>query len=34
MNILIADNVKIPAFKYCGTERIIWNLGKKCIVGS
>lgn len=29
MNILLADNGKIPALKYGGTERVIWYLGKE-----
>jgi glycosyltransferase involved in cell wall biosynthesis len=29
MNILIANNSVIPAFKYGGTERVIWWLGKE-----
>ena len=28
MRILIVNNTKIPAFKYGGTERVIWSLGK------
>ncbi|MEH0155169.1 glycosyltransferase [Limibacter armeniacum] len=28
MNILIVNNSTIPAFKYGGTERVIWGLGK------
>src|SRR2546421_12965889 len=29
MNILIANNLPIPALKYGGTERVIWWLGKE-----
>lgn len=28
MKILIANNCKIPVFKYGGTERVIWDLGR------
>ncbi len=31
MNILIADNGKIPAINYGGTERVIWYLGKELV---
>lgn len=31
MNILIADRGSIPAFKYGGTERVIWSLGKSLV---
>lgn len=31
MNILIADNGKIPAVNYGGTERVIWYLGKELV---
>lgn len=29
MHILIANNCKIPVFAYGGTERVIWDLGKR-----
>jgi glycosyltransferase involved in cell wall biosynthesis len=29
MNILIANDCKIPVYAYGGTERVIWDLGKK-----
>ena len=31
MNILIAHNSKIPAFKYGGIERVIWYLGEELV---
>ena len=31
MHILIVNNTTIPAFKYGGTERIIWWLGKDLV---
>lgn len=31
MRILIVDHGKIPAFKYGGTERVIWDLGKALV---
>ncbi|RYE12133.1 MAG: glycosyltransferase family 4 protein, partial [Sphingobacteriales bacterium] len=31
MNILIAHNSVIPAFKYGGTQRVIWWLGKELV---
>ncbi|HEY1023591.1 MAG TPA: glycosyltransferase [Sphingobacteriaceae bacterium] len=31
MHILIVNNTRIPAFKYGGTERIIWWLGKDLV---
>jgi glycosyltransferase involved in cell wall biosynthesis len=31
MHILIVNNTRIPAFKYGGTERVIWWLGKELV---
>ncbi len=31
MHVLIVNNTRIPAFKYGGTERVIWWLGKELV---